>query len=82
MKFSIGVSLLATLASAVSVDKAKRDASPLDVKLEVVGNSGVKAVLTNTGESALKLFKTGSILDSAPVEKVEVFTSGGRSMQP
>ncbi|KAF6802242.1 neutral protease, partial [Colletotrichum musicola] len=48
MKFSIGISLLATLASAVSVDKAKRDTSPLDVKLEVVGNSGVKAVLTNT----------------------------------
>ncbi|KAF6826621.1 deuterolysin metalloprotease [Colletotrichum plurivorum] len=78
MKFSIGISLLATLASAVSVDKAKRDTSPLDVKLEVVGNSGVKAVLTNTGESALKLFKTGSILDSAPVEKVEVFTSGNK----
>lgn len=76
MKFSLGVSLLATLASAVSVDMAKRDTSPLDVKLETVGNSGVKAVLTNTGDSALKLFKTGTILDTAPVEKVEVFASG------
>ncbi|KAI8251444.1 Neutral protease 2-like protein [Colletotrichum sp. SAR 10_77] len=78
MKFSLGVSLLATLASAVSVDMAKRDTSPLDVKLETVGNSGVKAVLTNTGDSALKLFKTGTILDTAPVEKVEVFASGNK----
>uniref|UniRef100_L2GK12 Neutral protease 2 n=1 Tax=Colletotrichum fructicola (strain Nara gc5) TaxID=1213859 RepID=L2GK12_COLFN len=78
MKFSLGVSLLATLASAVSVDIAKRDTSPLDVKLETVGNSGVKAVLTNTGDSALKLFKTGTILDTAPVEKVEVFASGNK----
>ncbi|KAJ0353565.1 hypothetical protein COL154_001067 [Colletotrichum chrysophilum] len=78
MKFSLGVSLLATLASAVSVDMAKRDTSPLDVKLETVGNSGVKAVLTNIGDSALKLFKTGTILDTAPVEKVEVFASGNK----
>ncbi|TQN64713.1 Neutral protease 2-like protein [Colletotrichum shisoi] len=78
MKFSIGVSLLATLASAVNVDMAKRDTSPLDVKLEAVGNSGVKAVLTNTGDSDIKLFKTGTFLDSAPVEKVEVFAAGNK----
>lgn len=76
MKFSIGVSLLATLASAVNVDMAKRDTSPLDVKLEAIGNSGVKAALTNTGDSAIKLFKTGTFLDKAPVEKVEVFAAG------
>ncbi|KXH36692.1 deuterolysin metalloprotease [Colletotrichum simmondsii] len=78
MKFSIGVSLLATLASAVNVDMAKRDTSPLDVKLEAIGNSGVKAALTNTGDSAIKLFKTGTFLDKAPVEKVEVFAAGNK----
>ncbi|OLN92293.1 Neutral protease 2-like protein 1 [Colletotrichum chlorophyti] len=78
MKFSIGVSLLATLASAVNVDMAKRDTSPLDVKLEAVGNSGVKAVLKNTGDSAIKLFKTGTFLDESPVEKVEVFAAGNK----
>ncbi|KAL2880525.1 hypothetical protein SGCOL_004246 [Colletotrichum sp. CLE4] len=78
MKFSIGVSLLATLASAVNVDMAKRNTSPLDVKLEAIGNSGVKAALTNTGDSAIKLFKTGTFLEKAPVEKVEVFAAGNK----
>lgn len=72
MKFLAGLSCLAALASAVVVDLNKRD-SPLDVKIEAVGNSGVKASITNTGASDLKVFKTGSILDKLAVEKAEVF---------
>ncbi|KAL1616430.1 hypothetical protein SLS56_011421 [Neofusicoccum ribis] len=77
MKFIGSLSLLASLVAAVSVDINKRD-TPLDVKLEVVGNSAVKASITNTGSSALKLFKTGTILDQFPVEKVEVHTAESR----
>lgn len=47
MKFTAGVSLFAALASAISVDLAKRD-SPLDVQLEMVDNTAVKAKITNT----------------------------------
>ncbi|KAI8270846.1 Neutral protease 2 [Colletotrichum sp. SAR11_239] len=72
MKFLTGLSCFAALASAVVVDLNKRD-SPLDVKIETVGNSGVKASITNTGASDLKVFKTGSILDKLAVEKAEVF---------
>lgn len=66
---------LASLASAVSVDFSKRD-SPLEVKLEVTGNTAVKASITNAGAEALKVLKTGSFLDKAAVEKVEVFQGG------
>ncbi|KAI1632752.1 neutral protease 2-like protein [Biscogniauxia mediterranea] len=72
MKFLASVSLLATAASAVSVGLNKRE-SPLDIKLQMIGNTGVKATITNTGSASLKVFKTGTFLDSAPVEKVKVF---------
>jgi deuterolysin len=79
MKFST-IASLATIASAAVVDMAKRD-SPLDVKLEMVGNTAVKAIITNTGDSDLKVFKTGTFLDDSAVEKVEVF-QGGTSITP
>ncbi|CAJ2505865.1 Uu.00g132590.m01.CDS01 [Anthostomella pinea] len=69
MKFLGSVTLLASLASAASMKRA----SPLNVQLEMVGNSAVKASVTNTGADALKVLKTGTILDKAPVEKVQVF---------
>ena len=75
MKFVAGLSFLASLAAAVSVDANKRD-SPLDVKLELVGNTGVKALITNSGSSALKLLKVGTLLDKQPVEKVEIHAAG------
>ncbi|GME28774.1 peptidase m35 deuterolysin [Neofusicoccum parvum] len=79
MKFFTGLSIaaLATAASAVSLNLNKRD-SPLDVKLEMVGNTEVKASVTNTGASDLKLYKTGSFLDTAAVEKVEIYSAESR----
>lgn len=80
MKVFTLASCLATLAAAASVDVAKRS-SPLDVKLEKVGNSAVKAVITNTGSEDIQILKTGSIFDELAVEKAEVF-SGCKSPQP
>ncbi|KAH7063503.1 deuterolysin metalloprotease [Macrophomina phaseolina] len=74
MKFIASLSFVASLAAAVSVDVNKRD-TPLDVKLEVVGNTGVKASITNTGSAPLKLFKTGTLLDEFPVEKLQIHTA-------
>jgi deuterolysin len=73
MKFFQGLSVFASVASAVSVDLSKRD-SPLDVKIQMVDNSVVEATITNTGTETLRLFKTGTILDSSAVEKTEVFS--------
>ncbi|ORX94823.1 neutral protease 2-like protein [Clohesyomyces aquaticus] len=53
----ISIAALAGLASAVSM----------------IGNTAVKALITNKGASDLKVFKTGTILDDSAVEKVEVF---------
>lgn len=64
--------LLASVVSSMPL--SDRDvASPLAVNLEMVGNTLVKATIVNNGDSDLKLFKTGSLLDSAPVEKAEIF---------
>ncbi|KAI1815911.1 neutral protease 2-like protein [Poronia punctata] len=65
MKFLGTAALFASIVSAAS--------SPLDVQIKQVGNSGLKATITNTGSEDLKVLKTGTILDSAPVEKVHVF---------
>jgi deuterolysin len=72
MKFqALSVAALASLTSALSLY-----GSPLDVSLEVSGNTEVKATIKNTGSEDLKLFKTGTFLDDSHVEKVEVFKSG------
>ncbi|KAL7820678.1 Deuterolysin metalloprotease family domain-containing protein [Trichoderma gracile] len=68
MKFISGLLALAALASAAP-GKAP---TPLDIKLESAGNAEIKAVITNTGKNNLKIFKTGTILDNSPVEKVKI----------
>lgn len=77
MKFVAGLIALAALASAAP-GKAP---TPLDIKLESAGNAEIKAVITNTGKGNLKIFKSGTILDSSAVEKVTI-TSGGTLYQP
>lgn len=64
------------LASMAVAAPSKRAPTPLDVKLEMVSNSEVKATVTNNGKNNLKLFKSGTFLDSAPVEKVTVLSGG------
>ncbi|RYP07140.1 hypothetical protein DL764_002687 [Monosporascus ibericus] len=63
---------IAPLWPALSLDLGKRD-SFLNVKPEIVGNTAVKASITNNGETDLNLFETGYFLDEAAVEKVDVF---------
>jgi deuterolysin len=76
MRFQVlSVAALASLASAVSAALDK-EGSPLSVSLEVTDNTAVKATIKNTGSEDLKLFKTGTFLDDAHVEKVEVFKAG------
>ncbi|KAF2753596.1 neutral protease [Pseudovirgaria hyperparasitica] len=77
MRFFAAIPVAAALVSAASVDLASRN-TPLEVTLEPTGNSGIKASLTNTGATDLKLFKTGTILDDTPVEKVDVFQGGDK----
>lgn len=77
MKFFAGLSL-ATSALALSIERIEKRDSPLAVNIESVGNSAVKATIVNTGAEAVKVFKTGSLLDDIAVEKTQVF-AGGKS---
>lgn len=83
MKAATVVSCLAALANGAAVNLSRR-AEPLDVKIEQVGNSELKASITNTGSTPLRVLKAGSILDGSPVEKAQFSTSsvdgtGGKS---
>lgn len=64
---------LTSLALGARVDLHKR-ASPIEITIESVGNSGVKASLTNTGSQDLKVLTTGTILDSKAIEKAEIYS--------
>ncbi|THX70752.1 hypothetical protein D6D05_08496 [Aureobasidium pullulans] len=66
---------LATTASCTVIDLDKR-ASPLDVTLTPLGNTKVKAAVTNNGDVSYNLFYKGTFLDEAPVDKLHVTSAG------
>ena len=72
MKFAAGLAALATLAVAAPSGAP----TPLDVKLEMVGNSQVKATISNNGKNNLKIFKVGTIFDNTSTEKARVAANG------
>ncbi|KAG8525687.1 uncharacterized protein KY384_000447 [Bacidia gigantensis] len=65
------------LVSSVAIDLEKR-APAISVTLSSVSNTVVKAVVKNTASESVSLLKSGSILDSAPVEKATVLKDGAR----
>ncbi|CEJ87506.1 hypothetical protein VHEMI04435 [[Torrubiella] hemipterigena] len=68
-------SLLQLLAFSALAAAVPTSQPALDVAVERVGNSGIKATFRNPGASELKLLKTGTILGDSPTKKVHV-TSG------
>ncbi|KAF4435381.1 hypothetical protein F53441_13534 [Fusarium austroafricanum] len=73
MKLLAGLALASMAVAAPLADK--RAPTPLNVELKMEGNSKVKAVITNNGKSNLKLLKVGTFLDTAPVERAQVFSA-------
>lgn len=65
--------LLPRLAQEASQDVAEHS---FDVTLESLGNSTVKAEVTNTGTEGLRLVQRGGILDQFPTRKVNVKGGG------
>ena len=47
--------------------------SPLECSLLEVGDSIVKLTIHNRGRGSLRLFRSGTILDSRPIEKVNIY---------
>ncbi|KAG5915061.1 hypothetical protein E4U61_005061 [Claviceps capensis] len=75
MKFAASLVGLFSLAAA-----APQAPTPLDVKLEMAGNSAVKATITNNGKTDLKVFKTGTIFDDAAIQKAQITREDGNEV--
>ncbi|UNI19359.1 Deuterolysin [Purpureocillium takamizusanense] len=71
MKFLAGLAALVSVAAA-----APSAPTPLDVKLEMTGNTLVKATITNHGKNNLRIFKAGTILDKSAIKKVQITGEG------
>ncbi|KAG8420296.1 hypothetical protein J3459_011201 [Metarhizium acridum] len=64
---------LASLAALVSLAAtAPQAARPLDVQFQMDGNSAIRATITNNGKKDLKIFRTGTILDSSAIQKTRI----------
>lgn len=61
------------VASALSI---RTDEAPLSLEITQIGNSAIKATLTNTADRDFKLLRSGSILDDNLIEKSQVFSAG------
>ncbi|KAI0163453.1 deuterolysin metalloprotease [Pestalotiopsis sp. NC0098] len=77
MYFSASLLSMVAVASAASVNLGRR-ATSLDVKLEMTGNTAVKAIISNNGADVLKIFKTGTLLADIPTEKINVFQADSK----
>lgn len=61
-----------TLGNAAVLENFKRDGPALSVDLAPAENAQVLATVTNVGTDELKLLTLGTLLDSAPVEKLYI----------
>jgi Deuterolysin metalloprotease (M35) family len=68
-----------SLAAAILPNLIRRDAG-LKVELSQVQKTEVNAVMTNTGNEALKLLDYGTLMDKNPVQKLNVFKDGKVSL--
>lgn len=79
MKF---LSFVALASMAAAAPSNKKRAAALDVAIEQISNTEVRAIISNNGVNNLKVLKTGTILDDKPVEKVQIFQNSKSSNQP
>ncbi|KAI4281091.1 MAG: hypothetical protein L6R38_003953 [Xanthoria sp. 2 TBL-2021] len=70
-----GLIAILPLVSSFAIDLEKR-ASDVVVTLSSAGGSVVKASIKNNAKETLKFLKSGTFLDSAPVDKATVFKDG------
>ncbi|EFY85093.1 metallo-endopeptidase [Metarhizium acridum CQMa 102] len=72
---------LASLAALVSLAAtAPQAARPLDVQFQMDGNSAIRATITNNGKKDLKIFRTGTILDSSAIQKTRITDVDGKAI--
>ncbi|KAL4745312.1 hypothetical protein BDW72DRAFT_59585 [Aspergillus terricola var. indicus] len=85
MLFAVLIPLLAALAAGkpFSMPALAREASQpsFDVTLQVLGNTTVRARVTNLGDDEVRLVRRGGILDPLPTRKVAVQDAHGSELE-
>lgn len=74
LSLCLALSLLSPPVHSTPLDLSARDAPSISVTILPVGNALFLARVINTSPIDLNLFTYGSLLDSAPVEKLSVYT--------
>lgn len=74
--FSAITAATALVAPVASLAVRRAEHKELDITLSQVGNSQVKAVVTNTNAEPLTLLNHNFFKDVAPIKKVSVFREG------
>jgi deuterolysin len=75
MKLLSVVTALAGAVVAVPAPSLSNDKG-LEVSLELVGGTDVKATVKNSGSEQIRILKTASIIGDAPSKKVQVTSEG------
>ncbi|KAF2670606.1 hypothetical protein BT63DRAFT_413312 [Microthyrium microscopicum] len=57
-------------SSRARAEQATQKISPLSIQITSLDHTQVQAVITNNGDTSLRLLREGTILDAAPVEKL------------
>lgn len=64
--------LLTFICSARAIAVAPKTTPAIEVSITQISNTEIKVVLLNAGNEPLNLLKPGSILDDAPIHKLQV----------
>ncbi|EAS27496.3 metalloproteinase 8 [Coccidioides immitis RS] len=79
MKLSSILLALAALVSpafSYAISHLPRSEGGLDIQLTAIGNTRIKAIITNKADRPLKLLRYNNFFDDAPTQKVEIFKDG------
>ncbi|KAK2868043.1 hypothetical protein FQN49_003209 [Arthroderma sp. PD_2] len=74
--FAALAALGALVAPAAAYPSSHMNETLLDVQLSAVGNSMVKATITNNGHSAVNMLNLNTMMDQSPTQKVVVYKDG------
>ncbi|EAS31986.3 metalloproteinase 5 [Coccidioides immitis RS] len=72
----IALAALAVQALALPVNELAERDTGLDVKLIPIGNTRVKAIITNNADHEMSFVKYNTLFDSSPVRKVQISKDG------
>lgn len=73
-QLSLALAVLSSVAASPLSRRNDTVESPLEVTIVPIGNAVFSANVTNTGSTDLNLFTYGTLFDSSPVEKLNIYS--------